>query len=46
MDALGSTPGVNGTPHPGPGWESRYWAVFIGQALSLTGSAMTQFVLL
>ena len=46
MDALGSTPGVNGTPHPGPGWERRYWAVFIGQALSLTGSAMTQFVLL
>lgn len=31
---------------PGPGWQPRYWAIFIGQALSLVGSALTQFVLL
>lgn len=31
---------------PGPGWQRRYWAIFAGQALSLTGSALTQFVLL
>ncbi|WP_221088758.1 MFS transporter [Deinococcus aquaedulcis] len=35
-----------GAPHPGPGWATRYWAIFTGQALSLIGSAMTQFVLL
>lgn len=28
------------------GWQLRYWAIFIGQALSLIGSALTQFVLL
>lgn len=32
--------------HPGPGWQLRYGAIFAGQALSLIGSAMTQFVLL
>ncbi|WP_439829563.1 MFS transporter [Aeromonas caviae] len=31
---------------PGPGWPLRFWAIFIGQALSLCGSALTQFVLL
>jgi DHA3 family macrolide efflux protein-like MFS transporter len=31
---------------PGPGWSVRFWVVFGGQALSLVGSAMTQFVLL
>lgn len=31
---------------PGPGWRPRYWSIFVGQALSLTGSALTQFVLL
>ncbi|MDM4769900.1 MFS transporter [Solimonas sp. SE-A11] len=31
---------------PGPGWRLRFWAIFIGQALSLVGSALTQFVLL
>jgi DHA3 family macrolide efflux protein-like MFS transporter len=31
---------------PGPGWQPRYWAIFVGQALSLLGSALTQFVLL
>lgn len=35
--------GQNG---PGPGWPLRFWAIFIGQALSLCGSALTQFVLL
>ncbi len=33
-------------PDPGPHWKLRYWSIFIGQALSLIGSAMTQFVLL
>lgn len=32
--------------HPGPGWQIRYGAIFVGQAFSLIGSAMTQFVLL
>ncbi len=31
---------------PGPRWQRRYWAIFAGQALSLTGSALTQFVLM
>lgn len=31
---------------PGHGWDRRFWAIFGGQALSLIGSAMTQFVLL
>lgn len=31
---------------PGPGWALRYWSVFGGQASSLIGSALTQFVLL
>ncbi|WP_019585542.1 MFS transporter [Deinococcus apachensis] len=33
-------------PEPGPGWQRRFWSIFAGQALSLTGSALTQFVLL
>ena len=33
-------------PDPGPAWQIRFWSVFIGQALSLVGSALTQFVLL
>lgn len=36
--------------HPGPRrqshWQWRFWAIFIGQALSLVGSSLTQFVLL
>jgi DHA3 family macrolide efflux protein-like MFS transporter len=28
------------------GWRLRYWSIFTGQALSLVGSALTQFVLL
>ena len=31
---------------PGPRWRLRFCAIFIGQALSLCGSALTQFVLL
>lgn len=31
---------------PGPRWRIRYWSVFAGQAVSLIGSALTQFVLL
>lgn len=27
-------------------WKLRYWSIFVGQALSLIGSALTQFVLL
>jgi len=27
-------------------WRLRYWSIFVGQALSLIGSAVTQFVLL
>ncbi|PZP47884.1 MAG: MFS transporter [Azospirillum brasilense] len=33
-------------PDPGRGWRLRFWSIFGGQALSLTGSALTQFVLL
>lgn len=37
-------------PEAGPGvgarWQLRFWTVFSGQALSLVGSALTQFVLL
>lgn len=31
---------------PGPQWALRYWSIFVGQALSLFGSAVTQFVLI
>ncbi len=31
---------------PGPNWRVRFWAIFVGQALSLCGSALTQFVVL
>lgn len=44
-----STPQVSPAPlshDPGPNWQVRYWLFFIGQALSLVGSALTQFVLL
>lgn len=34
------------TYDPGPHWQRRFWAVFGGQASSLIGSALTQFVLL
>ncbi|KQM81884.1 hypothetical protein ASE67_16365 [Sphingomonas sp. Leaf23] len=31
---------------PGLGWKWRYWSIFGGQALSMIGTAMTQFVLI
>lgn len=31
---------------PGPRWALRYWAIFVGQAVSLVGSALAQFVLI
>ncbi|HHD1956457.1 TPA: MFS transporter [Klebsiella pneumoniae] len=37
---------AGGPNDPGPGWSLRFWAIFVGQALSLCGSALTQFVLL
>lgn len=40
------SPAPPGHLDPGPGWQRRFWAIFTGQALSLTGSALTQFVLL
>lgn len=39
-------PGLDIAAGPGPGWQLRFWSVFGGQALSLVGSALTQFVLL
>lgn len=34
------------TPGPEISWRLRFWAIFGGQAMSLIGSALTQFVLL
>ncbi|WP_295220661.1 MFS transporter [uncultured Chryseobacterium sp.] len=31
---------------PGTKWQKRYWFIFSGQALSIIGSALTQFVLM
>ena len=36
----------NAAVDPGPNWQLRFWSVFGGQAFSLIGSALTQFVLL
>ena len=33
------------TPDPVANWQLRFWSVFSGQALSLVGSSLTQFVL-
>lgn len=47
MDPLNpAAPDPQAAYDPGPGWQRRYWSIFTGQALSLIGSAMTQFVLL
>lgn len=35
-----------GHADPGKGWQLRYWLIFGGQASSMIGSALTQFVLL
>lgn len=39
---------LNGNILPGTGvhWQKRYWFIFSGQAFSLIGSALTQFVLM
>lgn len=39
-------PVPTGHVDPGPSWQLRYWMVFCGQASSMIGSALTQFVLL
>lgn len=39
-------PASPATYDPGPNWQLRYWTIFVGQACSLIGSALTQFVLL
>lgn len=39
-------PSTDAEYHPGPNWRLRFWCVFAGQASSLVGSALTQFVLL
>ena len=39
-------PSVWTAPSLEPRWKIRYWSIFTGQALSLIGSALTQFVLL
>jgi MFS transporter, DHA3 family, macrolide efflux protein len=39
-------PTVQSTIDPSSNWQTRFWSIFIGQALSLTGSQITQFVLL
>ncbi|EJL30829.1 arabinose efflux permease family protein [Caulobacter sp. AP07] len=39
-------PGAGMTGDPGTRWQPRYWSIFVGQALSLIGSALTQFVLI
>ncbi len=48
MAATAPSSAGSGMDHhdPGPGWRIRYWSVFAGQAVSLIGSALTQFVLL
>lgn len=40
------TPPHASTEGPGEAWRLRYWSIFGGQASSLVGSALTQFVLL
>ena len=41
------TPPFNVPRHdPGPNWQIRFWTIFAGQAISLCGSALTQFVVL
>ena len=41
-----SAPSTEADYHPGSNWKLRYWSIFAGQAFSLVGSALTQFVLL
>lgn len=37
---------LQSAPAEGAPWKLRFWSVFMGQALSLIGSALTQFVLI
>ncbi|KAA0129317.1 MFS transporter [Chryseobacterium sp. SN22] len=37
---------INETILPGANWQKRYWFIFSGQAFSIIGSALTQFVLI
>ena len=38
--------GITAELHSDPQWQLRYWLVYCGQALSLIGSSLTQFVLI
>jgi DHA3 family macrolide efflux protein-like MFS transporter len=40
------TPPVEADIDPENGWQLRFWSIWIGQAFSLVGSALTQFVLI
>ncbi|MGL4610915.1 MAG: MFS transporter [Trueperaceae bacterium] len=47
MNSETTTPKVEATGFDGSSrWQTRFWVIFIGQVLSLTGSQITQFVLL
>ncbi len=46
MDAPTPTADAPAPYDPGPRWAIRYWAIFTGQAVSLVGSALAQFVLI
>jgi DHA3 family macrolide efflux protein-like MFS transporter len=46
IEATSGSTGEDTHPEVGPGWQVRFWSIWIGQALSLVGSALTQFVLL
>ncbi|WP_210248669.1 MFS transporter [Agrobacterium tumefaciens] len=46
MSDVSSTISIPVSPDPGQHWQLRYWSVFLSQASSLIGSALTQFVLL
>lgn len=41
-----SSPAPRGSEGSGGSWQLRYWSIFGGQASSMIGSALTQFVLL
>ncbi len=43
--AVSESPGAETSQGPEAAWKLRFWSVFGGQALSLVGSSLTQFVL-
>jgi len=45
-ETLAPTLAVEAEYSPGPNWQRRYWTIFLGQAISMVGSAVTQFVLI